>query len=99
MIKFTRDMLRTAAAPCSTHAQHISRRMDGHLSAGERSGLWLHLRGCAACRAFARQLERLRSLARAEAAARPAPDTMPADVRSRLSTTVTSVEEAGNRPS
>lgn len=89
MITFTVDMFRVLASPCSKHAAHISRRMDGQLSRGERTGLWIHMRGCASCRAFARQLDRLRALARAEAAARPQPQAMPAVVRERLNTALT----------
>jgi predicted anti-sigma-YlaC factor YlaD len=89
VITFCRDALRSIAAPCSAHAVHLSRRMDGQLSAGERVGLWVHMRGCSACRAFARQLEKLRVLARSEAASHPRPQTMPPDVRERLAAAVT----------
>jgi anti-sigma factor RsiW len=90
MITFTKDMFRVLASPCSAHAAHISRRMDGQLSAGQRTGLWVHMRGCASCRAFARQLDKLRTLARAESAASPAPQAMPAPVRERLNATLAS---------
>lgn len=84
MIRFTIDAFRVLAKPCSAHAEHLSRRMDGQLTPGERAGLRVHLLGCASCRAFARQLQRLRAIARAESAAKPAPQAMPAEVRDRL---------------
>ena len=89
MIIFVRDAFRVLARPCSAHAVHISKRMDGQLTRGERTGLWIHMRGCSSCRAFARQLEKLRALARAESAERPQPQTMPIAVRERLNTTLT----------
>jgi predicted anti-sigma-YlaC factor YlaD len=61
--------------------------MDNQLTRGERIGLWIHLRGCTACRAFARQLVWLRILAQQDAT--PAPQTMPQDVRDRLNATLT----------
>ena len=89
MIIFVRDAFRVLAKPCSAQAVRISRRLDDRLSRGERTGLWIHMRGCASCRAFARQLEKLRTLARAESAARSESQAMPALVRERLIATLT----------
>jgi anti-sigma factor RsiW len=87
MIVFIRDAFRVLAKPCSAHSLHLSKRMDGQLTAGERAGLWVHLCGCASCRAFNRQLRRMRDLLRAQAA--PEPQAMPVAVRERLSATLT----------
>ncbi|MFT3683848.1 MAG: hypothetical protein QM783_02790 [Phycisphaerales bacterium] len=88
MIKLCRDAIRVLSMPCSAHALHLSRQMDDQLTRGERIGLWIHLRGCTACRAFAKQLTWLRSLAQQDAAAQPAQQTMPHDVRDRLTAAV-----------
>ncbi len=89
MIRYLRDTFRVLSRPCSAQAVFLSRRMDGQLSPGERLGLRLHLCICSSCRAFNRQLAKLRSLARAESVAAPLPLAMPAAVRQRLNTTLT----------
>lgn len=90
MIVFIRDAFRVLAMPCSAHALHLSKRMDGQLTAGERAGLWVHLRGCASCRAFNRQLQRMRELLRSQTS-QGAAEAMPAAVRERLSATLTQI--------
>jgi len=47
-------------AACATWREAISAMVDGELAPSEQKALWAHLRHCAACRAYYRQLAALR---------------------------------------
>jgi hypothetical protein len=62
---------------------------DGELSELERRGLRSHLRGCRSCARFARGVERVSALVRAEELVRPSmPATVPHVVRRRTALAV-----------
>ena len=62
MITFVRDCWRVLSMACAEHTVLLSRQMDERLRPGEALGLALHIRVCAGCRAFRRQLRRIRDL-------------------------------------
>jgi hypothetical protein len=85
MIQFVRDTRDVLSAPCRDHSVLLSRSLDERLRPGLRFGLWLHLKYCAACRAFRDQITRLRALQAAPLSqAADAGQAMPAEVRERI---------------
>jgi hypothetical protein len=83
MIRFVRDIHAVLQAPCCEHSALLSRELDEPLRAGQRAGLWLHLRVCRACRTFRAHLRRIAELHASE----PGPHVdaaMPDHVRARI---------------
>jgi predicted anti-sigma-YlaC factor YlaD len=69
---------------CSRVRELTSLELDGALSLFETAGLRRHLKACADCRAYARDVRQATALLRSTAlVARPAPVTVPAAERGR----------------
>lgn len=84
MIRFVRDIMRILNLACQEHTALFSRALDEPLRPGERVGLWLHMRVCAGCRRFERQMRAMREMARSLASGLEGGEAMPAGVRRRI---------------
>ncbi|MEZ6235506.1 MAG: hypothetical protein R3B68_15075 [Phycisphaerales bacterium] len=84
MIRFVRDIVRVLNLACEQHTALFSRELDEPLRPGERAGLWLHVRVCAGCRRFRRQMRAMREMARSLASGLEGGEAMPAGVRRRI---------------
>lgn len=69
---------------CQDHTALLTRQLDEPLSPGETVGLAIHIRICAGCRRFRRQMRALRDLAGSIGAGLEQGPGMPQAARERL---------------
>jgi len=69
---------------CKDVSHLTTQALDRRLTLSERWGVWLHLRICAACRRFNRQMTLLRQAMRRLRQQEPAPGTLPDEARTRI---------------
>jgi hypothetical protein len=91
------DMLKVLSQPCEKHAEWFSRALDGPLPPGIRWGLKVHRVYCKGCKVYERQLQALRSAARALFAATEVPPAASSAAHA-AGTAATAAPVSGSRP-
>lgn len=69
---------------CKDVSHLTTQALDRRLTLSERWGVWLHLRICAACRNFNRQMSLIRQAMRRLRGQEAAPGALPGDAKARI---------------
>ena len=69
---------------CKNVSHLTTQALDRRLTLSERWGVWLHLRICAACRNFNRQMSLIRQAMRRLQGQEAPPGTLPGETKARI---------------